>query len=88
MNCFYDYYIIYLKLKATNNFFSRFIIRLLKKVYKEDKTRYWILVKQTTIHRTFTLIPEHPPMYIKEEAILEIYKELTYLEHYLVKTQE
>jgi len=45
----------------------------MKKAYKEEKMRYWIFTIRITMYKIFILSFEHPPMYIKEEAILERY---------------
>ncbi len=71
MNCIYDYYVFYLRFKATNNFFFKVIFKVIKKVYKEKETRYWILTTKTTIYKTFILSLKHLPIYIKKEAILK-----------------
>ncbi len=73
MNCIYNYYTFYLGLKAIYNFFFRTIFRLIKKVYRKEKTKHWILTIRTTIYRTFIPSPEHPPIYIKKGATLEGY---------------
>jgi len=71
MNCIYNYYTFYLGFKIIYNFFLRAIFRFIKKVYKEEKTRYWIFTTRTIIYGTFTLSFEHPPIYIKEGVILK-----------------
>ncbi|SRR6266699_6800251 len=73
MNCIYDYCVLHLRFKATNNFFSKVIFKPMKKVYREEKTRHWILITRTTIYRTFILSPEYPSIYIKEGAMLKGY---------------
>ncbi len=73
MNCIYNYYILHLRFKTTNNFFFKTIFKFIKKVYREEETRYWILTTRTTIYKTFTLLLEHLLIYIKEGAILEGY---------------
>ncbi len=60
----------------------------MKKTYKEKETRYWILTTKTTIYRTFIPLLEHPPIYIKEGAILKGYQKPSYLEYYLEKAKE
>ena len=71
MNCIYDYYIFYLKSKAIYNFFFKTIFKLIKKMYKEEKIRYWIFIIKITIYKTFILSFKHPPIYIKDETILK-----------------
>ena len=67
----YNYCAFYLRSKTTNNFFLKTIFKLIKKTYKEEKTRYWIFIIKTTIYKTFTPSLERPPIYIKEKAILK-----------------
>ncbi len=71
MNYIYNYYILHLRSKATNNFFSKTMFKPIKKTYKEEETRHWIFTIKTTIYSTFILLLEHPPIYIKEEVILK-----------------
>ncbi len=71
INCIYNYYALYLKPKAINIFFFKIIFKLIKKIYREEKTKYWILTIRTTIYRTFILSFEYPSIYIKERAILK-----------------
>ncbi len=73
MNYIYDYYTFYLKSKVINNFFPKTIFRSIKKIYKKEKTRYWILIIRITMYRTFISSFEYSPIYIKEEAILKGY---------------
>ncbi len=73
MNYIYNYYIFHLKSKTTYNFFFKTMFKLIKKVYKEEETRYWILIIRTTIYEIFILSSKYPPIYIKEEATLERY---------------
>ncbi len=40
MNCIYNYYVFHLGFKATYNFFPKAIYRPIKKVYREEETRY------------------------------------------------
>jgi len=88
MNYIYDYCAFYLGLKTTYNFFLRVISRLIKKVYKEEKTRYWILTTRTAIYGTFIPSLEHPPIYIKEGATLKRCQKPFCLKHYLEKIKE
>ncbi len=71
MNYIYNYCIFYLELKTIYNFFFKIIFKFIKKAYREEETRYWIFIIRTTIYRTFTLLLEHPLIYIKEGAILK-----------------
>ncbi len=71
MNYIYNYYIFYLKFKTTNNFFFKTIFKSIKKIYKEEETRYWIFIIRITIYRTFISSSEHFSIYIKEETILK-----------------
>jgi len=73
MNCIYNYYTLHLKFKAINNLFFGAIFKPIRKPYKKEETRYWILTIRTTIYRTFISSFKHPPIYIKEEAILKRY---------------
>ena len=73
MNYIYDYCVLYLGLKTTNNFFFKAMFKPMKKAYKEEETRHWIFITRITIYKTFILSLEHLPIYIKEEAILEGY---------------
>ncbi len=88
MNYIYNYYIFHLKPKATNNFFSKTIFKLIKKIYKEKKTRCQIFTTRTTIYRTFTLSFEYPSIYIKEKTTLKRYQKSSCLEHYLKKAKK
>ncbi len=88
ISCIYDYCIFYLGSKATNNFFFKAIFKLIKKVYIEKEIRHQILTIRITMYRTFIPSFEHPPIYIKEEAILEGCQELFYLKYYLEKTKK
>ena len=40
INCIYNYYTFYLKLKTTNNFFFKTMFKPIKKIYKKQKTKY------------------------------------------------
>ena len=40
INCIYNYYTFYLRFKVINNFFFKTMFKLIKKMYKEEKTRY------------------------------------------------
>ena len=40
MNYIYDYYVFHLEPKVINNFFFKTIFKSIKKVYREEKTRY------------------------------------------------
>ncbi len=40
INYIYDYYTLYLRSKAINNFFLKTIFKPIKKTYKKEKTRY------------------------------------------------
>ena len=40
INYIYNYYAFYLEPKAINNFFFKVIFRFIKKMYKEEETRY------------------------------------------------
>ncbi len=73
MNCIYNYYIFHLRSKAINNFFFKTIFGSIKKIYREKETRHWIFTTKTAIYKIFILSLEYPPIYIKEEAILERY---------------
>ncbi len=73
MNYIYNYYIFYLKFKTINNFFFKIMFRFIKKIYKEEETRYWIFTIKTMIYRTFILSFKYPSIYIKEKVILEGY---------------
>ncbi len=73
MNYIYNYYIFYLKLKTIYNFFLKVIFRPMKKVYREEETKYWIFITKTTIYRTFISSFEYFLIYIKEEVIFEGY---------------
>ena len=73
INYIYDYYILYLKPKTTNNFFLKAIFKPIKKVYIEEKTRYWIFTIRTTIYKTFILLSKYLSIYIKEEVTLKRY---------------
>ena len=88
MNCIYNYYVFYLRSKTINNFSFKTIFKPIKKAYREEKTRYWIFIIRTTIYRIFILSFEYPPIYIKEEVILERYQKPSYLEYYLEKAKE
>lgn len=88
MNCIYDYCAMHLGPKATNNFFPRPVNRPLRRAYREDETRHWILASRTASYATFTPSPEHPPMCLKEKATLEGCQEPACLEHYIAKAQE
>src|SRR6266566_3755273 len=88
MNYIYNYYVFYLRPKATNNFFPKTIFKSIKKAYKEEKTRHWIFTTKTTIYKTFIPSFKHPPIYIKERATLKRYQEPSYLKYYLKKTKE
>ncbi len=73
MNWIYNYSTFYLEFKTINNFFLKAIFRLIKKMHKEEETRYWIFTIKTTIYKTFIPLSEHLPIYIKKETILERY---------------
>ncbi len=73
INCIYDYCVFYLEFKAINNFFSRAIFRLIKKIYIEKETRYQIFTIRTAIYRTFIPSSKHLLIYVKEGAILKRY---------------
>ena len=73
MNYIYNYYIFYLRFKTINNFFFKTMFKLIKKVYKEKETKYWIFTIKITIYKIFILSPEYPSIYIKEEVILKRY---------------
>ncbi len=73
MNYIYNYYTFYLKPKATNNFFFKTIFKPIKKTYRKEEIRHWILTTKTTIYKTFIPSSKHPPIYIKERATLEKY---------------
>ncbi len=60
----------------------------MKRVYTFEEIEYWIFTIRTTIYGTFILSFEHPPIYIKEEAMLKGCQELSYLEYYLEKVKE
>jgi len=49
------------------------MFRLIKKVYKKEEMRYWILTIRTTMYRTLIPSSKHPPIYIKKGAILKGY---------------
>ncbi len=57
-------------------------------MYREEKTRYWILTIKTTIYRTFILSSKHLSIYIKKETILKGCQEPFCLEYYLEKAKE
>ncbi len=40
MNYIYDYCIFYLRFKTINNFFLKTIFKFIKKIYKEEETKY------------------------------------------------
>ncbi len=88
MSCIYDYCAFYLGPKTTNNFFSRTIFKLIKKVYIFEEIEYWILTVRIAVYRTFISSPKYPPMYTKEEAILEGCQEPSYLVYYFEKVKE
>ncbi len=88
MNYIYDYYILYLGLKATNNFFPRTMFRFIKKTYKEEKTKHWIFTIKTAIYKTFIPSFEYPPIYVKKGTTLEGYQEPFCLEHYFEKARK
>ncbi len=88
INCIYNYCIFHLEPKTTNNFFFRTMFRFIKKIYRKEETRYWILIIKTTIYKTFIPSFEHPPIYVKERAILERYQESSYLKYYFEKIKE
>ncbi len=88
MNCIYNYYVFYLGFKAIYNFFFKAIFRFIKKIYKEEETRYWIFITKIAMYRTFILSFEYPPIYIKEEVILEGCQESFCLEYYLKKAKK
>ncbi len=71
MNYIYDYCVFHLRSKAINNFFLRVMFKPMKKIYKEEETRYWILTIKTTIYGTFILLFKHLSMYMKEGIILK-----------------
>ncbi len=71
MNYIYNYYVLYLRSKAIYNFFFKVIFKFIKKVYKEEETRYWIFIIRITMYRIFISLLEYPPIYIKEGIILE-----------------
>ncbi len=73
INCIYNYCIFYLEFKKIYNFFFKVIFKLIKKVYREKETRYWIFIIRITIYRIFISLLEYLPIYIKEEAMLEGY---------------
>ncbi len=73
INCIYNYYILYLKLKAINNFFFKAVIKPIKKVYTKEEIKYQIFTTRTAIYKTFILSSKYPPIYIKEKAILKGY---------------
>ncbi len=73
MNCIYNYYTLYLGFKAINNFFFKIIFKLIKKVYKKEKTKYQIYTIRIMIYKIFILLFEYLLIYIKEETILERY---------------
>ncbi len=62
-----------MKLKTIYNFFLKVIFRPMKKVYREEETKYWIFITKTTIYRTFISSFEYFLIYIKEEVIFEGY---------------
>ena len=71
MNYIYNYYTLYLKLKATNNFFLKTIFKSIKKTYKKEETKHWIFIIKIAIYRTFIPLFEYPPICVKEGATLE-----------------
>ncbi len=73
INYIYDYCIFHLRLKTINNFFFKIIFKPMKKVYTFEKTEHWIFTTKTTIYRTFVLLLEYLPIYIKERTILDRY---------------
>ncbi len=88
MNYIYNYCALHLRPKATNNFFSKAIFRPIKRIYTFEETEHWILTIKTTIYGIFTPSLKHPPIYIKEDAILKRYQEPSYLEYYFKKAKE
>ena len=73
MNYIYNYYIFYLRFKTINNFFFKAIFKLIKKVYKKEKTRYWIFIIKITMYKTFISSFEYLLIYMKEKVTLERY---------------
>ena len=71
INYIHNYCTFHLKFKTINNFFLRTIFKFIRKIYKEEKTRHWILTIKITIYRTFIPSFKYPPIYIKKEVILE-----------------
>ncbi len=71
INYIYNYCAFHLKSKAINNFFLKTMFRPMKKVYKEEKTRYQIFTIRIAMYRTFILSFKYPPIYIKKETILK-----------------
>ena len=88
INCIYNYYAFYLGFKTTNNFFPKTMFRFIKRAYTFEKTEYQILITRTAMYRTFILSPEHPPIYMKERAMLEGCQEPSCLEYYFEKAKE
>ena len=73
MNYIYNYYTLYLRSKVIYNFFLKTIFKFIKKVYREEETRYWIFIIRTTMYKTFILSLKYLPIYIKKEVILKGY---------------
>ncbi len=46
------------------------MFRFIKKMYKEEETRYWIFIIRTTIYKIFILSFKYLLIYIKEETIV------------------
>ncbi len=67
----YNYCVFYLRFKIINNFFSRAIFRLIRKVYIFEETEHWIFTIRTTIYKIFISSLEHFLIYIKDETILK-----------------
>ena len=67
MNCIYNYCVFHLRSKVINNFFSKTIFKLMKKVYTFEKIEHQIFITKTTMYRTFILSSEYPSIYIKKE---------------------
>ena len=73
INYIYDYYIFYLGSKTIYNFFFKTIFRFIRKTYRKEKTRHWILTIKTMMYGIFISLFKYPPMCIKEGTTLERY---------------
>jgi hypothetical protein len=71
MNYIYNYYTIYLGPKANNNFFLKPIIKPIRKAFKKEEIRHWILVSKIIVYIIFTPSFEHPPIYLKKRTTLK-----------------